>query len=50
MKALPLFQRLNKMAEESMDVEYISVLGYIRNTTSDTEVNTEHQLRTDRST
>ena len=38
------------MAEESMDVEYISLLGYVRNTTSDSEVNTEHQLRTDGST
>ena len=28
-----------------MDVEYISVHGYIRNTPSDTEVHAEHQLR-----
>ena len=34
------------MAEEEVDVEYISLHGYIRNTPSDTE---EHQLRADRS-
>ena len=28
-----------------MDVEYISLHGYIRNTPSDTEVHAEHQLR-----
>ena len=33
-----------------MDVEYISLHGYIRNTPSDTEVHAEHQLRADRST
>ena len=33
-----------------MDVEYISLLGYIRNTPSDMEVHTEHQLRADRRT
>jgi len=40
----------NKMMEEYMDVEYISLCGYIRNTPSDTEVHAEHQLRADRST
>ena len=38
------------MAEELVDVEYISLHGYIRNTLSDTEVHAEHQLRADRST
>ena len=38
------------MVEEKVDVEYISLHGYIRNTPSDTEVHTEHQLRMDRST
>ena len=33
-----------------MDVEYISLHGYIQNTPSDTEVHAEHQLRADRST
>ena len=33
-----------------MDVEYISLHGYIRNIPSDTEVLAEHQLRADRST
>ena len=33
-----------------MDVEYMSLHGYIRNTPSDTEVHAEHQLRADRST
>ena len=33
-----------------MDVEYISLHGYIRNTPSDTEVHAEHQLRANRST
>ena len=33
-----------------MDVEYISLYGYIRNTPSDTEMCAEHQLRVDRST
>ena len=36
------------MVEE--DVEYISLHGYIRNTTSDTQMHTEHQLRVDRRT
>jgi len=35
------------MAEEKVDVEYISLHGYIRNTPSDTEVLAEHQLRAD---
>ena len=38
------------MAEEQVDVEYISLQGYIRNTPSDTEVHIEHQLRAYRST
>ena len=38
-------QRENKMVEEEVDVEYISLHGYIRNTPSDTEVQAEHQLR-----
>ena len=38
------------MAEESVDMQYISPHGYIRNTPSDTEVHAEHQLRADRST
>ena len=33
------------MAKEQVDVEYISLHGYIRNTPSDTEVHAEHQLR-----
>ena len=37
------------MAEESVDVEYISLQGYIRNTPSDTEVHIKHQLMADRS-
>ena len=38
------------MVEKKVDVEYISLHGYIRNTPSDTEVHAEHQLRVDRST
>ena len=38
------------MAEELVDVEFIPLHGYIRNTPSDTEVCAEHQLRADRST
>ena len=38
------------MVEEQVDMEYISLHGYIRNTPSDTEVHTEHQLRADGST
>ena len=37
------------MVEEQVDVEYISLHGYIRKTPSDTEVNAEHKLRADRS-
>ena len=40
------YKKENKMVEEYMDVEYISLHGYIRNTPSDTEV----QLRVDRTT
>ena len=32
-----------------MDVEYISLHEYVKNTPSDTEVHVEHQLRADRS-
>ena len=42
--------RLSKMVEVSVDMEYISLLGYIRNTLSDPEVCAEHQLRADRRT
>ena len=38
------------MAGEWVDVEYISLHGYIRDTPSDTEVHAEHLLRVDRST
>ena len=38
------------MTEEQVDMEYITLHGYIRNTPSDTEVHAEHQLRVDRST
>ena len=38
------------MAEEKVDVEYIYLHRYIRNTPSDTEVHAEHQLREDRRT
>ena len=38
----------NKMADEQVDMESISLHGYIRNTPSDTEVHAEHQLRADR--
>ena len=34
----------NKMVEELVDMEYISLHGYIRNTPSETEVHAEHQL------
>ena len=40
----------NKTAEEYVDVEYISLYRYIRNTPSDAEVHAEHHLREDRST
>ena len=39
----------NKMVEE-VDVQHISLHGYIRKTPSDTEVHAEHQLRADRRT
>ena len=45
-----MYSRENKMVEEQVDVEYISLLGYIRNTPSNTEVHAEHQLRADRRT
>ena len=38
------------MAEEQMDVDYISLYGYIKNTPSETEVLAEHQLRAGTST
>ena len=38
------------MAEEEVDMEYISLHRYIRNTPLDTEMHEEHQLRADRST
>ena len=38
------------MVEEQVDVDYISLYGYIRNTPSDTEVHAEHQPRADRRT
>ena len=40
----------NKMVEEQVDMESISLHRYIRNTPSDTEVHAKHQLRVDRST
>ena len=40
----------NKMVLVQVDVEYISLHGYIRNTPSDTEVHAEYQLRADRRT
>ena len=38
------------MATEQVDMEYISLHEYIRNTPSDTEEHEENQLRMDRST
>ena len=38
------------MMEEQVDMEYISVHRYIKNTLSDTEIHAEHQLRVDRRT
>jgi len=38
------------MVEELVDMEYIFLHGYIRNTPSDTEVHAEHQLRVDKNT
>ena len=43
-------QEQDKMMEEEVDVEYLSLHGYIRNTPSDTEGHAEYQLRADRST
>ena len=40
----------NKMVKELVEVEYISLHGYIRNTPSDTEVHAERQPREDRRT
>ena len=40
----------NKMVEVEVDMEYISLHGYIRNTPSDTGVHAEHQLRAERRT
>ena len=37
------------MAEESVDMGYISLQGYIRNTPSEIEVHAEHQLTADKS-
>ena len=45
-----IYRRENKMAEEQLDVEYISLHGYIRNTPSYTEVHAEYHMRVDRST
>ena len=45
-----VYLRENKMAEKSVNMEYVSLHRYIRNTPSDTEVHAEHQLRVDRST
>ena len=42
--------RENKMAEKQVEMDYISLHRYIRDTPSDTEVHAEHQLRADRST
>ena len=41
-------QGRNKMAEEQVNMECVSLHGYIRNTPSDTEGHAEHQLRADR--
>lgn len=38
------------MMEEYVDLEYISLNGYMRKTPSDTEVHAKHQLKEDRST
>ena len=40
----------NKTVEVEVDREYISLQGYISNTSSDREVHVEHQLKVDRST
>ena len=44
------WQGWNKMAEEWVNVECISLHGYIRNPPSHAEGHMEHQLRADRST
>ena len=41
---------MNNMAEEQVDMEYISLHRYMRNTHSDTEVLAEQQLRADLNT
>ncbi|CAM9716420.1 unnamed protein product [Rangifer tarandus platyrhynchus] len=38
----------NKTAEEEVDVQYITLHGYVRNTSSNAHVHTQHQLRADR--
>ena len=38
------------MAEESVDMEHVSLQGYIRNISLDTEVHAEHQLTVGKST
>ena len=38
------------MMEKQVDMEYISLHGYIRNIPSHTQLHTEHQLSMDRST
>ena len=45
-----LFAGESKMAKEYVDMEYIFLHRYIKNTPSDTEVHVEHQLRVNRST
>ena len=45
-----LFAGESKMAKEYVDMEYIFLHRYIKNTPSDTEVHEKHQLRVDRST
>ena len=42
--------RGNKIVEEYVDVEYISLHGYVRNIPSNTEVPGKHQLKMNRST
>ena len=39
----------NKMAGDQVDVEYLFLQQYMRNTPSETEMHAEHQLRVDRS-
>ena len=45
-----LKKKKNKMVEDWVDTEYISLPRYIRNTPSDTEAPAEYQLRMERST